>query len=56
MIYAQGGKKQMNKDGIHWSYSKTAWISAVIAAGAAIISVVIVVHFLYEKMNALFKN
>lgn len=56
MIYAQEAKKQMDKDGIHWSFSKTAWISAVIAAGAVVISTVTVVSFLYKKMNALFDS
>ncbi|BBN07402.1 solute carrier family 20 (sodium-dependent phosphate transporter) [Marchantia polymorpha subsp. ruderalis] len=55
-IFTKGAKKQMDKDGIHWSYSKTAWISAVIGAGAAVISAVTVVPFLYKKMNALFDS
>ncbi|BBN07151.1 solute carrier family 20 (sodium-dependent phosphate transporter) [Marchantia polymorpha subsp. ruderalis] len=55
-IFTKGAKKQMDKDGVHWSYSKTAWISAIIAAGSAIVSAITVVPFLYRKMNATFDS
>ncbi|BFI29884.1 solute carrier family 20 (sodium-dependent phosphate transporter) [Marchantia polymorpha subsp. ruderalis] len=53
-IFTKGAKKQMDKDGVHWSYSKTAWISACIALGAAVLSALTVVPFLNSKINSTF--
>ncbi|KAJ9508203.1 hypothetical protein QJQ45_021537 [Haematococcus lacustris] len=54
-VFTRGIKKTLAKDG-DWNDAKSAWVSAVVAAGCAVLTAVVVLPILKARAKRLFKE
>ncbi|KAL6759001.1 phosphate transporter family-domain-containing protein [Haematococcus lacustris] len=54
-VFTRGIKKTLAKDG-DWDDAKSAWVTAIIAAGCGVLTAVVVLPILKSRANRLFKD
>jgi hypothetical protein len=48
-VFTKGAKKTITGDDDTWTDAKAAWISAIVAAGMMVLTIVVVLPILYKR-------
>jgi ABC-type Fe3+ transport system permease subunit len=54
VVFTKGAKKTITGENGDWTDAKAAWVSAIIAAGTAVLTIVIVLPILHKRAKARF--
>jgi ABC-type Fe3+ transport system permease subunit len=54
VVFTKGAKKTITGDDDSWTDAKAAWVSAIIAAGMFLLTIVVVLPILYKRAKARF--